>query len=570
MVVPVVPRGIVPINAPSSVAITGPYISSTGSILILHFLQDDRRPHSSAFLRRPQIPPPPSPRPHPTNTPHHPFQDQFPLNTPKFLCDLGSLTVPRGVPVREDRGRSFEQPEHAGGDRVGVRVVGDGGRAHGASADSVAHSYMDDVITLVLGSFILALAVERYNVHRRLALNVTLVFCGDPLNPPLLLLGLCGITFFVSMWMHNVATAVMMMPVATGILQRMPPPHEQSEAVNKFCRAVVLAVVYATPIGGSSTLTGTGVNLILVGMWKSLFPGAKPISFNTWFLFGFPVALLMLVAFWCILCLLYVQKGSGRALSRYLDKAHLKRDLEALGPMTFAEKMVLSTFGLLIVLWMTRRITDDIPGWGSLFHGLVGDGSVSVLVAVLLFIIPNKKQPGEKLMDWNECKKLPWKLILLLGGGFAIADGVQSSGLADVLSRALAFLENAPYWAIAPLVSLMSSIITEFITSNDATATLLIPLLYHIARTMHVHPLLLMVPGAIATEFAYWLPTSTPSNVVGFATGHIEIQDMLKLGVPLKLAGIAVLSLMMPTLGAIVFGLDDDDTRWITRTFSPH
>ena len=171
------------------------------------------------------------------------------------------------------------------------------------------------------------------------------------------------------------------------------------------------------------------------------------------------------------------------------------------------------------------------------------------MAAVLLFIIPNKKQKGEKLMDWNECKKLPWNLILLLGAGFALADGVQSSGLADVLSRALDFLEDTPSLAIVPAVSLLSSIITEFITSNDATATLLIPLIYHIARTVHVHPLLLMVPGALATEFAFLLPTSTPSNVVGFATGHIEIQDMLKVGVPLKVAGIAVLSLLMPTLG---------------------
>lgn len=174
------------------------------------------------------------------------------------------------------------------------------------------------------------------------------------------------------------------------------------------------------------------------------------------------------------------------------------------------------------------------------------------MVAVLLFIIPNKKREGEKLMDWEECKKLPWNLILLLGAGFALADGVQSSGLADVLSKALGFIHEAPYWAIAPAVSLLGSIVTELITSNDATATLLIPLLYHIAKTMRVHPLLLMLPGAIATEFAYWLPTSTPSNVVGFATGHIEIQDMLKVGVPLKVAAILVLSFLMPTLGNFI------------------
>ncbi|KAF7803836.1 tonoplast dicarboxylate transporter [Senna tora] len=424
-----------------------------------------------------------------------------------------------------------------------------------ASADSVAHSYMDDVISLVLGSFILALAVQRYNVHRRFAFNVAVVFCGDPLSPPLLILGLCATSFFVSMWMHNVAAAVMMMPVATAILQPLPPPGQQCEVVDKFCRAVVLTVVYGTPIGGMSTLTGTGVNLILAGMWKSLVPGAKPICFSTWFFFGFPAALLILFSFWCILCFLYVPKASASALSSYLDKARLKKDLHDLGPMSFAEKMVLCAFGLLIVLWMTRRITDDIPGWGALFQGRVGDGSVSIMIAVLLFIIPKKKQGGEKLMDWKECEKVPWNLILLLGAGFALAEGVQSSGLAQVLSGGLGFLQNAPYLGIVPAVSTTSSVITELITSNDATATLVTPLLYDIANTMGLHPLLLMLPGAVATEFAFWLPASTPSNVVGFATGRIRVHDILKVGVPLKIAAIAVLSLLMPTLGAVAFGI---------------
>lgn len=422
-----------------------------------------------------------------------------------------------------------------------------------AAADDVARSYMDDVIALVLGSFILALAVEHYNIHRRLALNVTLLFCGEPLNPPLLLFGICATTAFVSMWMHNVAAAVMMMPVATGILQRLPEGPAQPEAARKFCKAVVLGVIYSAAVGGMSTLTGTGVNLILVGMWKSYFPEANPISFNTWFFFGFPLALLIFVALWGILCLMYCSRGSGRALSAYLDKAHLKRELELLGPMAFAEKMVLAVFSMLIVLWMTRSITDDIPGWGALFKGRAGDGTVSVMMATLLFIIPNKKQKGEKLMDWNKCKKLPWNIILLLGAGFAIADGVRSSGLADVLSETLGFLEEVPYLAIAPAVCIISGTITEF-TSNNATTTLLVPLLIQIAKTMGVHPLLLMVPGAIGAQFAFLLPTGTPSNIVGFTTGHIEITDMIKVGLPLKIAGIAILSLLMPTLGAYVLG----------------
>ncbi|KAH9611867.1 hypothetical protein KSS87_019546 [Heliosperma pusillum] len=401
-----------------------------------------------------------------------------------------------------------------------------------ASADTVAKSYMDDVISLVLGSFILALAVEHYNIHKRLALNITLVFCGDPVNPPLLLLGICGTTAFVSMWMHNVAAAVMMMPVATGILQRLPttPTSVQNDAVYNFCRAVVLGVIYSAAIGGMSTLTGTGVNLILVGMWKSYFPEADPISFNTWFFFGFPLALVMFFSLWGILCVFYCKRGSGRVLANYLDKAHLKRELQLLGPMSFAEKMVLLVFSGLIVLWMTRNLTDDLPGWGALFKGKAGDGTAS-------------------------CKKLPWNVVLLLGAGFAIADGVRTSGLADVLSKALDFLESAPFWAIAPAVGLISGVITEF-TSNNATTTLLVPLLIQIAKTMRLHPLLLMVPGAIGAQFAFLLPTGTPSNIVGFTTGHIEIKDMIKTGLPLKIVGIIILSILMPTLGAYVFGTD--------------
>lgn len=153
------------------------------------------------------------------------------------------------------------------------------------------------------------------------------------MNPPLLLLGICGTTAFVSMWMHNVAAAVMMMPVATGILQRLPvgPGQAQNSVVGKFCKAVVLGVIYSAAVGGMSTLTGTGVNLILVGMWKSYFPQADPISFSTWSFFALPLALVIFFALWAILCLLYCSRGSGQVLSAYLDKAHLKRELEMLG-----------------------------------------------------------------------------------------------------------------------------------------------------------------------------------------------------------------------------------------------
>ncbi|XP_048447320.1 tonoplast dicarboxylate transporter-like [Pyrus x bretschneideri] len=194
--------------------------------------------------------------------------------------------------------------------------------------------------------------------------------------------------------------------------------------------------------------------------------------------------------------------------------------------MAFAKKM------MLIVLWMIRSITEDIPGWGVLFNGYAGDGTVSVMIATFLFTIPSKKQKG---------------------AGLVITDGVRSSGLANILSETLDFLGAVPYVAIAPAVCLISSSITELIISNNATTTLIIPLLIQIAKRMHVHPLLLMIPGGIGAQFAFLLPTATPSNTVGFATGHIEIQDMIKIGLPLKIVGIAVLSLLIPTLGNIPF-----------------
>ncbi|XP_024310988.1 tonoplast dicarboxylate transporter isoform X2 [Brachypodium distachyon] len=428
-----------------------------------------------------------------------------------------------------------------------------------SSSDAVAKAYMDDVISLVLGSFILALAIEHYNIHRRLALNITSLFCGDPVKPPLMLLGICGTTMFISMWIHNTPCTVMMMPVATGILQRFPGDAggggDDAREVRRFSKAVVLGVVYASAIGGMATLTGTGANIILVGMWSTYFPEQEPITFSSWMSFGFPMALILFVALWATLCLMYCSKNTGRALSAYLDRTHLRRELSLLGPMAFAEKMVLAVFGGLIVLWMTRSLTDDIPGWSVLFHGDVGDGTVTIMMATLLFIIPSGKGDGEKLMDWGKCRKLQWNIILLLGAGFAIADGFRASGLTDILSEGLGFLRGAPALLIAPVACVFSGVITEF-TSDDATTTLVLPLLAELGKTIGVNPLLLMVPGAVGAQLSYLLPTGSPGNVVGFSTGYITIKDMVITGMPLKVVGVAALTILLPTLGSVVFGTD--------------
>jgi len=203
---------------------------------------------------------------------------------------------------------------------------------------------------------------------------------------------------------------------------------------------------------------------------------------------------------------------------------------------------------------MTRSLTNDIPGWAVLFDGKVGDGTVTIMMATLLFIIPSGKDDGEKLMDWGKCRKLQWHIILLLGAGFAIADGFKASGLTDILSSGLGFLKGAPALAVAPAVCLFSGLITEF-TSDDATTTLVLPLLAELGKSLGVHPLLLMVPGAIGAQLSFLLPTGSPGNVVGFGTGYITIKDMVVTGMPLKVVGVVALTFLLPTLGSLVFGM---------------
>uniref|UniRef100_A0A0D9X9H8 Citrate transporter-like domain-containing protein n=1 Tax=Leersia perrieri TaxID=77586 RepID=A0A0D9X9H8_9ORYZ len=383
-----------------------------------------------------------------------------------------------------------------------------------SSSDAVAKAYMDDVISLVLGSFILALAIEHYHIHRRLALN--------------------------RLPRHGGAAG----DIDSG-----------GDEVRRFSRAVVLGVVYASVIGGMSTLTGTGVNIILVGMWSAYFPEQRPITFSSWMSFGLPMAIILFLALWVTLCFMYCSKNTGKALSAYLDRSHLRRELSLLGPMAFAEKMVLAVFGALIVLWMTRNLTGNIPGWGVLFHNKVGDGTVTIMMATLLFIIPSGKREGEKLMDWNKCKKIQWNIILLLGAGFAIADGFKTSGLTDILSDGLRFLKGAPTMVIVPVACVFSGIITEF-TSDDSTTTLVLPLFAELAKSIEVHPALLMVSGAIGAQLSYLLPTGSPSNVVGFSTGYITIKDLVATGLPLKIVAIAALTVLLPTIGPVIFGMD--------------
>lgn len=477
------------------------------------------------------------------------------------------------------------------------------------TASTVSKSYTNDTVFLILGSFILASAVRFHNLHKRLALHIVLLFGSDP---RLLLFGFCIGSAFVSMWVDNAAAAAMLMPMAiavqqkvhagfqpqidsntgsgedtdegtarTGVLQGALSSNEghltslerktslyleqhlssvltsmkAEEALDielNFCRGVAISVAISVTIGGMATLTGNAVNLILTGIWETDFPNENPIYYMQWMLFAFPFAVILTLALWVLVCIFFCPPSAVKPVSASLHSVHMEDELDKLGPITSDQIIILFVFLVLVVLWMTKSLTGNVSGWASYFDDYPANGSVTVLMAVLLFVLPNPADPKQKLMNWSQCKDISWNVILLIGGGFALADGIKASGLSDVISNEMSFLKSTPYWAITPAVAVVIAIVTEF-TSNSATASVFVPLMAEIALSIDRHPLYLMVPAAIASQFSFMLPIATGPNAIAFAIESLRIKDLAAPGIFLKVFAIILLSIFMPTLGALVF-----------------
>ncbi|MCO5609408.1 hypothetical protein L7F22_063634 [Adiantum nelumboides] len=474
------------------------------------------------------------------------------------------------------------------------------------TASSVSKSYTNDTIFLILGSFILANAVRFHNLHKRLALHIVLMFGSDP---RLLLFGFCIGSAFISMWVDNAAAAAMLMPMAVSVQQKVhagfqlqgggsanyPPgdfenpsqslqEHEEkndtpsplerktSLCLEKhlsnvltnmtaedalkieldFCRGVAISVAISVTIGGMSTLTGNSVNLILSGLWETDFPKERVIYYMQWMLFAVPFAIIVLLALWALLCIFFCPPSAVKPVSASLHSLHLEDELARLGPMTSDQIAILLIFLVLIVFWMTKSLTGNVSGWAALFDDYPANGSVTILMAIVLFVLPNPADLNQKLMNWSQCKDIPWNIILLVGGGFALADGIKASGLSDVISEEMTLLKSLPYWAITPTIALVTGIVTEF-TSNSATASIFVPLMAEIALSIDEHPLFLMVPAALGSQLSYMFPTATGPNAMAFAIEALRVKDMAVPGFFLKIIAIVVLSIFMPTLGVLIF-----------------
>jgi sodium-dependent dicarboxylate transporter 2/3/5 len=430
------------------------------------------------------------------------------------------------------------------------------------SAKSVSGHYFNHIIFLFLGGFLIALAMERWNLHRRMALFVLMRSGSNPLG---LLAGFMIATAFLSMWISNTATALMMVPIALAVLKTWDDSRDDSTASSgRLPQVILLGIAYAASIGGTATLVGTPPNLALVRNYELQFPGAPELAFSNWMMFATPLALAIGVITWAVL--VWMLPKSERRVS--LSGDVIRTEYQKLGRMSFAEKIVLIDFALLALLWMTRKPITlgglTIPGWASLFPDpkMMHDAVPAVALSALLFAIPSRtKRPGsvgseasskERILEADIIAKVPWGIVLLFGGGFALSAGFKESGLSLWVGDMLSLVADWPPWLIIAVIAVVVSLLTE-LTSNTATAEILLPILAALAITTDLPPLMLMIPGALACSFAFILPVATPPNAVVFGSERVDARFMARCGVVLNLLAIILTTAWVSLVGNSFF-----------------
>ncbi|XP_075342912.1 solute carrier family 13 member 2 [Odontesthes bonariensis] len=515
-------------------------------------------------------------------------------------------------------------------------------------AGDVSIEYLKDSNMLFIGGLLVAIAVEYWNLHKRIALRVLLLV---GVRPSLLMMGFMIVSSFLSMWISNTATTAMMLPIAQAVLQQLkateiraeerdiqsaaeenhgfeleitqtkeeiidekkPPQLENGECERGFAldaqresrrkamdakydlltKGMSLSVCYSASIGGTATLTGTTPNLILKGQIDKLFPmNGDVINFASWFAFAFPNMLLMLVISWLWLQFMFLgfnlKKTFGCGMKTDADKeayAVMKGEYRKLGDMKFSEGSVLTIFVLLVLLWFTRE-PGFIPGWATVLFTkddeFVSDGTIAIFMSMLFFVIPSRlpkfssyghNEEGKlikappTLLNWEVVhERMPWNIILLLGGGFALAAGSEVSGLSKWLGDSLAPLQDIPPFAISMILSLLVATFTEC-SSNTATTTLFLPILASMAIAIKIHPLYVMLPCTIAASLAFMLPVATPPNAIAFSFGKLKVIDMVKAGFMLNIIGILCINLGVNTWGYAMFDMGTFP-HWANTTHS--
>jgi sodium-dependent dicarboxylate transporter 2/3/5 len=409
--------------------------------------------------------------------------------------------------------------------------------------NEVAPNYTNHFVFLLLGGFFIALSMQRWNLHTRIALWI-ISLAGT--SAPRLVLGFMVASAFLSMWISNSATSMMMMPIGLGLViktEELRGEKNPSAAAN-FGACIMLGIAYASNIGGVGTLVGTFPNLVFAGIFEKQFPDAPAITFIEWMKVGLPFALLFVPLIWIFMVKL-VLPIKGQILEN--ADAVIGNEKEKLGAMKRGEAMVLGVFVVTAFLWIFRSDIDlgsvVIPGWAGILgvEKYVHDSTVAMAMGILCFILPVDRKKGINLLEWKHTKQMPWGILLLFGGGFAIADGFVKSGLTEWVGGRLAGLQHVPLPILIASTVLIMALLTE-VTSNTASTQMLLPILAATAEALNVNALLLMLPATIAASCAFMLPISTPPNAIVFASGRVSLVKMARTGFLLVLITVLFLT----------------------------
>ena len=419
--------------------------------------------------------------------------------------------------------------------------------------------YMTHLVMLFIGAFIIALGLERWNVHRRIALWIISKVGGDPAR---LVLGFMAAAAFLSLWINNTATTLLMLPIATAVLARVLG---DDEGRSPFALALLLGIAYASSVGGMGTPVGTAPNQEFLGQFDRRFPDAPSIGFGQWFLGWGQLVLLFVPLGWLVLTrLAFRVERKGNDAGEVIAEERARQ-----GPLSGAQKRMGIMFGLTALLWVTRADLTlgelHLPGWATLLlgeerGGYVTDATVASLMAVLCFVIPGDR--GEPLMDWKTAVRLPWEVLLLLGAGFCIAHAFKVSGLDVALGSGLApLLEGTSTGVIVFVVVVFMSLLTE-VTSNTATTAVLLPVIASAGVAAGINPLLVMAPATIAASSAFMMPVATPPNAVVFSSPLVGVPDMVRAGIWLNFLMAGLITLVFQLWVRKLWGIGEALPAW--------
>jgi len=402
------------------------------------------------------------------------------------------------------------------------------------TSGQAAAPYANHLIFLFMGGFILALSMQRWGLHRRIALNIIRLTGTRPSG---IILGFMAATAFLSMWVSNTATTVMMVPIGLAVIDFFapPPPRSRKSKSNHFAISLMLGIAYSASIGGIATLIGTPPNLVLANTMEKLYN--KTIGFLEWLAIGGPFSLIMIPLIW--LWLTRVIYPCPRTATTGKPDV-IGREIQSMGRMNRGERITLAVFLLTALAWIFRNTKQigslTIPGLDQFIPG-ISDPSIAMFSALLLFIVPVNWRRGEFTMDWQHARKLPWGILILFGGGLSLANGFQVSGLSEWIGKQAGLFIHTPRVVFLLAIVTVVIFLTEM-TSNTATTAMLLPVLGALAVGLGMSPLTLLIPATIAASCAFILPVATPPNAIVFGSGHIQIPQMARAGIWLNLFSI--------------------------------